>query len=237
MTDLTTEYASSDPTLTEILGMVKENWLNEIHTAMPGTVESFDAGTQTANIRLGFKRAYVDGAVVEYQVVPNVPVRFPATATAWVWLPLAKGDTVMVHFAERALYPWWAQGGAQDPQSPRKMSTMDAVAVPGLRTKGTPIVPKGALDSLEVTNGTAWIEITKDGTIKATGTKLALGNGTVELLALLDQLLTQLTTSPNMLAGPATVAQLIAGTATAQFNPAILAQLNIIKTQLETIKT
>lgn len=226
-------FASNTPTLTEILEMVKQNWLGEIHTCMPGVVENFDAATQSASVRLGFKRAYNDGTVREYQVVANVPVFFPATQEAWLRFPVAAGDTVLVHFAERALDNWWLNGGSQDPELPRKFSTNDAIAVPGLRTKGNAITPNGASSSAELAFGGAYVEITNTGTVKimaANGQKLVMGNGVVELMDELVKLLTQLTTASNILgAGPPTAV-------VSQFNPAVLAQLLLIKTALEGLK-
>jgi hypothetical protein len=76
---------------------------------------------------------------------------------------------------------------------------------------------------MEVTSTNATFKVTAGG-------KFVMSNATAELLTLLDDLLTQLTTAGNILgAGPPAAV-------VSQFNPATLVLLNLIKTKLATLK-
>lgn len=77
-------------------------------------------------------------------------------------------------------------------------------------------------------NGTAELH-TANGTFKMTAAgQFVMSNATAELLGLLDDLLTQLTTVGNMLCPPPT--------GIGNFNPATIALMTVIKTKLATLK-
>jgi hypothetical protein len=94
---------------------------------------------------------------------------------------------VLVVCAERSLDNWLDAGGIQDPGGLEFFSVTDAIALPGLLPSAKVFAPIGSADSLELVMGGTRLEITKDG-------KVRISNGTVELLTVLDGILTHLQT-------------------------------------------
>ena len=50
------------------------NALKDLHTAMPGIIDTFDPATQTCTVQPTIKRIFVDGEAVALPVLINVPV-------------------------------------------------------------------------------------------------------------------------------------------------------------------
>lgn len=203
--------SSNSPTLTEAMTLMVDAGLRDIHTAMPGTIVSYNVSKQTASVQLGFMRQYEgEENPTPYPVLTDVPVMFPAVKNGWLRLPVAAGDTVLVVFAERSIDNWLDAGGTQDPGGLEFYSVNDAIALPGLLPSAKVFAPKGDADSLELVMGGTRIEITKAG-------KVRISNGSTELLTVLDDILTHLQswTSINCVVGspvtpnPATLANLV----------------------------
>jgi Phage protein Gp138 N-terminal domain len=160
---------SKTPSLSEIILNGVEQTLGNLHTAMPGKIETYDEETQLANVKPLFKRKYAsETEAVEMPIIINVPVIHPRTANAFVRLPVAVGDYVQLLFNERSLDRWLEKGGEVDPQDPSKFGLDGAVAIPGLNPKADAFVANGDPESVEIANGTAYVEIKEDGTIEAT---------------------------------------------------------------------
>lgn len=119
------------PTLAQVLQDAIDAKICELHVCLPARVESYDAGTQKANVKPLLQKKYVDGRVVSLPIVNNVPVIMPRTGKAFLSLPLAPGDTVTLLFAERSLDKWKSTGGEVNPDDPRKHNLSDAFAIPG----------------------------------------------------------------------------------------------------------
>ena len=130
------------PSFAEVLEDVVSRRLDDVHTALPGVVESFDAATLCANVRLQLKERLTTetGAVVDqpYPVAVNVPVVFGGGGGFRVVFPLRAGDGVLVVFAEASIGLWQALGGEQPVGTPRRFSLADAIAIPGLNPSSTP---------------------------------------------------------------------------------------------------
>jgi len=178
--------ASNSPGYWEFVDLAVDRFMCEVHTCAPGTVVSYDAAKQTATIQPSFQRVYDGQAPMTYPKIYNVPVIFPRTANAWIRVPVAAGDNVMLHFSERSLDKWLTQGGGiMDPGMPHKFQETDAIATPGLYPQSGAFTPKGADTSIEVTNGLGWLEVTQDG-------KFKLSNGSGDLLTTIQAISTDL---------------------------------------------
>lgn len=133
---------SQTPTLAEvILDAIRGDRL-ELHTSLPGVIESWDKATGRADIRLGVQtyatRENGQTVVREHPVLPSVPVAIPGGGKFRFGFPLKKGDPVEVIFQEASIDTWLAKGGGGlDPQDPRRHHISDAIAYPGPRVKGT----------------------------------------------------------------------------------------------------
>jgi len=131
-----------------------EKYLEDVHTAFPGRVESYDAATQTADIQPLIKHAVPqpDGTTV-YEDLPQllgIPVLFPRTEKWFVAFAIAEGDTVLVQCCESAIGHWRdGDGSEQYPGDLRRHSIAHAVAIPGMfvHSKALGNAPSGGDDS------------------------------------------------------------------------------------------
>ncbi len=115
-------------TPTEVLALKKEISAS-VHCALPGTVESFDASSQTACVRPALKQK---GILLP--VIPDVPVFFPGSRDSAVTWPVTAGDECLLVFADADIDRWF-EGEDEDPVSGRMHSLSDAFAFVGFRSR------------------------------------------------------------------------------------------------------
>lgn len=128
---------SRTPTLAEVIRRAIEKRVERIHVAIPGIIETYDAATQTADVRIAVNRLEEldDGTEVEeeFPIIPDVPVAFPRAGDFYVSFPLKKGNSVLLIFCERSIDNWLAgDGGVVDPDVFQTHDLVDAVAYPGI---------------------------------------------------------------------------------------------------------
>ena len=110
---------------------------SELHTSLPGRVESYDVGEQKADIQILLQRVLVDtdGTELPAETIPilhDVPIRFARGGGMFSSYPLKDGDLVHVVFVENSTDQY--MGGNGDLTKPldfRNHSLSDAVAYPG----------------------------------------------------------------------------------------------------------
>lgn len=154
------------PTLTQVIRNAFDAMSADLHTWLPGKVETFHADDFTVDVTPMLKRKYKGESAVTLPTLPRVPLAIPRAGTAWFKMPVKEGDQVILLFCERSLDRWFDLGGIQDPQDARRHHLSDAVAIPGVYDRKQALTAKGAATSLEIAFGDAWIEITADGKIK-----------------------------------------------------------------------
>lgn len=146
---------TKSPTWPEVISGAIDSRLNNVFTAMPGRVESFDPTTQRAAIQPLVMGAYRDEAdvrlVERMPIVADVPVVFPGAGPYRLTFPVVPGSTVLLIFTSSSLDKWLAVGGEVDPGDDRRNTISDAIAIPGLYSfggttgPGTPTAPNDAM--------------------------------------------------------------------------------------------
>ena len=111
---------------------LKQEILSSLHCALPGTVISFDADRQTAEVQPAVKR----GSLL-FPVLSDVPVFMP------VLFEVHPGDHCLVVFADNDIDAWFESGEPQEPKSARKHSLSDGFAFIGWRTGGSYVASAG----------------------------------------------------------------------------------------------
>lgn len=113
--------------------------LKDLHTAMPGIVETFDAEKQLATIQPAIRRIFVTRDGEKEILVPsdlpiliNVPVIFPRGGGFSLTFPVKKGDECLLIFCERSIDNWHETGKIKVPGARRFHSLSDATAFVGL---------------------------------------------------------------------------------------------------------
>lgn len=125
------------PTMAEVIRSAIESNRSDIHTAIPACVMSYDAATQTADIKPEIKRVIRTrlGEPVEeaLPVIPAVPVVFPGSGEFFMSFPVQPGDTGMLIFCERNIDRWRETEGDVNPGDQRAHGLAGATFHPGLR--------------------------------------------------------------------------------------------------------
>lgn len=132
---------AAEPTLAEIIRAALDSRLGDVHVALPGRVETYDAATNTADVLPTVRRAIRDtNGDTQHEdlpVIPNVPVLFPrGGGDAYsITFPIAKGDHVLLVFCSWAIGPWRESGDVSNPADLRKHSLGNPIAIPGIAPK------------------------------------------------------------------------------------------------------
>lgn len=137
--------------------------VNEVHTALPGRIVSYDASKGTATIQPIGKFKTAKGKVLEYPMATEVPIVFPFCyrASVGIAFPVMKGDTCLLIVSEVELDEW--RSGAASEGSLR-FDLTNAIAIPGLLKSNNRIVKK-AFENMAVVIGAPGTEVrvSKDG--------------------------------------------------------------------------
>lgn len=156
--------SSKNTTFPEVIQNYIAKATKDIHTALPGRIESYDPTTQKADVKPLIKSENVlEDGTIEYlpiPVIPNVPVAFPGGNGFMVTFPLTKGDTCLIIFSEASLDTWLSKGGDVEPSVATRHDFSDAVIYPGLKSFKNPL-NNASGDNMIVgaDNGTSMIEI------------------------------------------------------------------------------
>lgn len=191
--------------LSELIRSGIFEYLKDVHTALPGIIDSFDAKTQLASVRPAVKRVFrsSDGEgerldCVELPLVIRVPVVFPSGNGWHLTFPVKPGNECLLIFSERTIQEWRTQGGVREPSNKRFHSLTDGIAIMGLhsepqaiknysqtaielRTNGNKISIDNGLTTLEGNvkiNGDVEIngDTTQKGNIAQTGNVAQIGD-------------------------------------------------------------
>lgn len=182
------------PELVEVIEAAVESRLLDVHTSIPGSIQTYDSATQTATVELGVKRAIEsenEGEFVfeELPVLQNVKVVFPRTLKYMMTFPLEAGDTGDVRFSEVPVGQWRAVDDVAVPDTVSRFDLSGATFHPGFSKDSEDITDKiddgarfGVIGGAQVLvkedgtmlldNGSGTIEIKASGTVEINGTNL-----------------------------------------------------------------
>lgn len=116
-----------------------DNRLKDLHTSMPGIVQSFNESTQLASVQPAIKRIFKTTneeieilTPVNIPILINVPVIYPRGGGFSMTFPVKKSDECLLIFSERTIDNWHQFGGVVKPGARRFHSLSDAMAIVGL---------------------------------------------------------------------------------------------------------
>lgn len=157
--------------------IVKEN--DDLkHYHIPAVVTAYDYGTVTVQPSVMHKDDA--GTLTKLPLIYDVPVVLPRATNGNITFPPAAGDCGLLIFTDHSLEVWKKTGLVKgiDPADTRKSDLTDAVYLPGLYQHG-----KGfaiANDAMVIQSGLP---------IKVNGNKIAIGNSSAELLQIVNDLM------------------------------------------------
>lgn len=112
-----------------------ESRFKDLHTMLPGIIQSFDAAKQTAVVQPAIKRIFTELGPVNLPLCVDVPVAFPGGGDFFLTFPVKAGDECILMFSERAIDNWYDKGGVQLPSEYRIHDLSDGVAIVGLNSQ------------------------------------------------------------------------------------------------------
>lgn len=156
--------------------------VNEIHTAMPGEIVSFNAGSGTATVKPVGKYVTSDGKELDYPVITEAPLAFPFCQQAGVGIafPVNKGDSCIIIVSEVELDAW--RSGAESEGSLR-FDLTSAMIIPGLLDGGSDLVAKAAkLNAVVIGSSGAEVIVAGDDVqVDVGGTKLTVSESGIAI--------------------------------------------------------
>jgi hypothetical protein len=118
--------------IVDLVKRLKSATSDNLRVAMPARIESYDFKTQKASVKIDMKELTGEGKEIDYPVVNAVPVMFPSSGGAALTMPVNRGDSCLLIFADRSIESWLAGGSGQKPTTIRSHALSDAIAIIGL---------------------------------------------------------------------------------------------------------
>jgi hypothetical protein len=122
----------------ELLDAILTSRLRSVHTALPGTIKSFDADEQTATVECAVQLEATTGAFQAVAPLADVPVTVPG---AW-----AAGDRCLLVFCEEDASKWWDTGSIEPPATLIRHG-LHAVCVPLVEGSSDFVALKGLVEA------------------------------------------------------------------------------------------
>lgn len=153
-----------------------EGRLKDLHTCLPGIIASFDPDSQTASVQPAIKRIFIEKGPVNLPLCVDVPVQFPSGGGYTLTFPVAQGDECLLHFSERCIDFWHANGGVQLPGEYRLHDLSDAFAIVGVRSRARLLSPppSSTAAQLRTDDGQTYLEIGPGGKVRVQAVDIEL---------------------------------------------------------------
>jgi Phage protein Gp138 N-terminal domain len=149
--------------------------LVEVHTALPGIIQSYDSAKQTCTAQPALMRIFTDAGPQPLPVCQDVPVFFPGSCLTF---DVNNGDDCLLCFSERCIDRWFGQGGVQEPGQYRMHDLSDGFAFVGFNSlpRGMQSIQSGV--ELRNRDGSTRIGIRGGNIILQTSGNICLGAAT-----------------------------------------------------------
>lgn len=172
----------ASPTLASLLELFKDNLMMQLNCHQVGEIVSFDASTQTAEVKIKMLKMR-NGVLEDYPILVDCPCIVLGGGEGRITFPIQAGDSCIVMFNDRDIDNWYAGGQTMLPRTERKHSFSDAIALVGLRNlqnKITDYLTTGT----ELKYGSASIKLENNKVTVTDGkANVVLSNGQVTISA------------------------------------------------------
>ena len=111
--------------------------LKDVHTCLPGLVETYDPERRRARVRPAISLLAADGRTIPRPPIADVPVVFPTGGGFALTFPLEPGDPVLLVYAQRGISDWKRTHQLSPPDVDGFFSAKDAIAIPGFGRVGS----------------------------------------------------------------------------------------------------
>lgn len=121
-----------DPDFVESVDLWLQARLEQVHTCIPGRVQSYDADARTATVKPSVVQRSLHGDLFEIRPVNDVPVVWPSCGQFTLSGTLREGDGVLLLFTESGIGNWLQSTQDTEAEDQTRFSLQDAICVPGL---------------------------------------------------------------------------------------------------------
>lgn len=182
----------NDPTLSDLLNLLKKEIMLDLNCHHPATIQSFDAVAQTVTATINYTKTFFqlnsatrqyDPIQVNYPIIVDCPIIVMSGGDAHLTFPIAKGDECLMLFNDRDLENWLQSGQVGPVATSALHSFADAIALIGLNSSANLIQDYDAVRAV-LRNGNAKVGVGTD--------KILIANTDSTLNTLLQNILTQL---------------------------------------------
>lgn len=135
--------------------------VSEIHTALPGKIQSYNESTGMVNVLPYGTFHCQDGRRIPYPVISDVPVVTTGVCNASVVIPIKPEMDCLLVISEQSLDAWLY--GTETPSN-LSYDLTNAIAIPGLAKVPVPAqIEANQSDSVMIVNGAARISVSPSG--------------------------------------------------------------------------
>ena len=128
-----------------------DNRQSQMHTALPGTIVSYNPAKMTVTVQIAVQgvQRMMDGTrnPVTIEPIADVPVCFPGGGAHIMTFPVAPGDDCLIVFSERSIDNWYQHAAVMPPSDWRMHDINDAFVLVGVRAQPHVLGGGGALRS------------------------------------------------------------------------------------------
>lgn len=180
------------PTLSDVLDLKIRQVMTMMNCVAVGTIQSFDAASQTATINMNYKRIIKDAIpsndgltsqdkIVSYPLLVKCPCVVMNGGGAALTFPITAGDTCLILFCDRAIDTWFSSGNTDKPPALDRLHDLsDAVAIVGIRSSANPIASYDSA-KLKILFGSGYITIDSSGNIAINGGTISITGSTITI--------------------------------------------------------
>lgn len=131
----------ANPTLTDVLKNLKEEIFESLNCHAVGEVVSVNRGSDNVDLKMVYKRSKIEvlenGSVIkrniDYPIMVDCPIVSITGGASGLYLPIKQGDKAIILFCDRDIDNFLVDGNQESPESTRKHSFTDAIALVGIR--------------------------------------------------------------------------------------------------------
>ncbi len=121
-----------DPDFVESVDLWLQARLEQVHTCIPGCVQSYNADARTATVKPSVAQRSLHGDLLAIPPINDVPVVWPSCGQFTLSGTLREGDGVLLLFTESGIGNWLQSTQDTEAEDQTRFSLQDAICVPGL---------------------------------------------------------------------------------------------------------
>ena len=119
----------------EVFELLREEIFRKINCVAIGRIDKVNYDEQTVEAFIVYKRLLDNGQVKAYPLLLDVPFFVLQGGASFIEMPIVKGDYCILLFCDRNFSTWWDSANEKEPESLRKHSLSDGIALVGINPK------------------------------------------------------------------------------------------------------